>query len=82
MTYMRRRFIGVAPLPLVLSCLCLALVLTAPPAAVRPVTEGATAADRSLAAFALLVLGAGCSALGFTKLMQDRGRCSPVWLPA
>ena len=75
-TYIKRRFVGVAPLPLALSCLCLALVLTVPPAAVHPVTEGATAADRSLAVFAVLVLGVlgtGCGALGFTKLLQDRG---------
>ena len=75
-TYIKRRFVGVAPLPLALSCLCLALVLTVPPAAVHPVTEGAPAADRSLAVFAVLalgVLGTGCGALGFTKLLQDRG---------
>ena len=75
-TFIKRRFADYAPLPLALSCLSIALVVTLPYGSYQPIADGAQTADRSLAIASVLILGVfgtGWGAYGFTRLLQDKG---------
>jgi drug/metabolite transporter (DMT)-like permease len=75
-TYVKRRFTGLAPLPLALCCLILAFVFLLLPAMMSPTVPTAQFTDLPLAMIsvaALGILGTGFGALVFTKLLQDQG---------
>ena len=75
-TFIRRRFVGIAPLPLAFCCLAMSTVFLLPAAVANPIQAGADPEQlpRAIGCVALLgVVGTGLGALAFTKMLQDHG---------
>ena len=75
-TFIKRRFVGIEPLPLALASLGLALLLFLPYVTAFPYREAAAREDLPLALASITilgVLGTGFGAYAFTKLLQDHG---------